>query len=49
VNRRGFITLFGGVAALPLAARAQQPMRRVAVLCGEPRGDAEDQAGCRLC
>jgi ABC-type uncharacterized transport system substrate-binding protein len=44
VKRREFITLLGGAAAWPLAAHAQQPMRRIAVLLGGHDTDAENQA-----
>ena len=43
MNRREFITLVGSAAAWPLAAHAQQPLRRIAMLLLHAESDPEAQ------
>jgi putative tryptophan/tyrosine transport system substrate-binding protein len=43
IGRREFITLLGGAAAWPIAARAQQTERRIGVLIPSTESDVDSQ------
>ena len=47
MRRREFLGVIGSAAAWPVAARAQQlsPMRRIGILMGNSKGDAQNDAG----